>query len=198
MKPRRTAVWIATVVLVGVAGFVLGRATRPQPAVAAAPAGAPSDRLIHQFDFAKAVGWAGEGKWSVESLMNNGLAGTEYKPLIPSTDGAAAIKTLQYLARCDKPLTIDEQQSFFNRFVNWMTDGLAAKGAGPGGGGGGIGQLPFGKLRVYCNHSSFGTREMSQYPTAGGTRGAWTTFMVSDGETSLLFATLTEVTPTTS
>ncbi len=84
---------------------------------------------------------------------------------------------------------------FFNRVVNQMSAAFSTKGAF-GKGGGGIGQLPFGKLRVYCHHSSFGTHENPQYPTAGGTRGAATAFMVSDGETSVLFVTLTEVTPT--
>jgi hypothetical protein len=196
MKSRRNAVWFTSLLIVGLIGYLLGRMAGPGPVRAAAPAGAKPDRVIAHFDFPKAVAWAGEGKWTIGSFLNDGIAGTEYKPLIPASDGAAAIKTLQYLARCDKPLTVDEQQSFFNRFVNWMSDDLAAKGAGPGGGGGGIGQLPFGDLRVYCNHSTFGTRGVSPYPTAGGTRGAATAFMVSDGSTSILFVTLTEVTPT--
>jgi hypothetical protein len=195
MKSRRKAVWFATLLIVGLAGYLLGRMAGPAATRAAAPGGAKPDHVIAQFDFKQAVAWAGEGKWAVESFLNDGIAGTEYKP-VSRSQGDAAIKTLQYLARCDKPLTVDEQQSFFNRVVNQMSDALGAKGAWPGGGGGGIGQLPFGKLRVYCNHSSFSTQESPQYATAGGTRGAATAFMVSDGETSVLFVTLTEVTPT--
>jgi hypothetical protein len=192
MKSRRNAVWFASLLVVGLAGYLLGRMAGSGPVRAAALAGAKPDRVIAHVDFPKAVAWAGKGKWTVESFHNDGIAGTEYKA---AAQGVAASKTLQYLARCDKPLTVDEQQSFFNRVVNQLSDALSAGGAGVGGGGGGIGQLPFGKLRVYCNHSSFGTHESPNHATVGGTRGTATAFMVSDGETSVLFVTLTEVTP---
>ncbi len=109
MKSRRNIAWIVSLVVVGLAGYLLGRTARGRPG-RPHPAGARPDRVITHFDFRPAVAWAGEGKWTVESFLNDGIAGTEYKPVSLATQGAAAVKTLQYLARCDKSLTVDEQQ----------------------------------------------------------------------------------------
>ena len=195
MSSRR---WLPALVggfVVGVAvGFGLGLwahlGAGPRAVAAAVP---PPDRVIDHVDFKAAVGWAGEGKWTVDPFPVDTLNATEFQPISPTSQGTSSAKGFRYLARCDRPLTVDEQQTFFNRFTNHLSDTIG-KHAQPGGGGA-VGQLPVGRLRVYCWHSDFHTGEDPNQGTAGGVRGTATAVMVSDGESSTLVLTLTEVTP---
>src|SRR5262249_42372295 len=147
------------------------------------------DQVIAHFDFKAAVAWAGQGKWTVESLLVNSLSATESKSF--STSEPLSNKGLRYLARCNQPLTVDEQQTFFNRFVNYLKDAIGKHGQ-PGGGGG-VGPLSHDRLRVYCHHLDFHTGENPNLRTVGGVRGTATALMISDGESATLFLTLTEV-----
>jgi len=189
--------WAPVLILAGLAvglaaGYALGRVGGPGPARAAGPAGSP-DRVIEHVDFKAAVAWAGQGQWVVEPLPVESLNATEFKPLSPAGQGSSSSRGLRYMARCDRPLSVDEQQTFFNRFTNHVADAVN-KHAHPGGGGA-VGMLPNGRLRLYVRHSDFHTGEDPNLGTAGGTRGTVTAWMVSDGESSSLFLALTEVTP---
>jgi hypothetical protein len=188
MKRRWLAALVGGFFLGLMAGFALGLLTRPGSSERAGP-----DQVIAHIDFKAAVAWAGQGKWTVESFPVNGLNATEFKPLSPSSQGGLSSKSLRYLARCRRPLTVDEQQRFFNRFVNHLSETIG-KHAQPGGGGS-VGLIPHDRLRIYCHHSDFHTGENPQLRTAGGVRGTATVFMVSDGESATLFLSLTEVTP---
>ncbi|MBY0456153.1 MAG: hypothetical protein K2V38_02325, partial [Gemmataceae bacterium] len=106
-----------------------------------------------------------------------------------------ATKSRRYLAVCKQALTADEQQTFFNKFTNHLSDALG-KRASSGGGGGLVG-LPNGNALIYCRHADFGTRESSETQTTGGVRGTLTMLMVSDGQSSTLFVALTEASPKT-
>jgi hypothetical protein len=188
--------WLPALVggfVVGVAvGFGLGLWTHlaPGPRAAAAP---PPDRVIEYVDFKAAVAWAGQGKWTAEPFPVEPLNATEFQPLSPASQGNASARGSRYLAKCDQPLSVDEQQTFFNRFMNHLSDTLG-KHSQPGGGGA-VGQIPVGRLRVYCWHSDFHTGEDPNLGTAGGVRGTATATMVSDGQSSALVLALTEVTP---
>jgi hypothetical protein len=192
MKRRWLAALIGGFALGFVAGYPLGLFTRPGSSRGASTAVTP-DQVIAHVDFKAAVAWAGQGKWTVESFPVDGLNATEFKPLSTSTQESLSSKSLRYLARCGQPLTVDEQQTFFNRFVNHLSDTIGKHGQ-PGAGGG-VGPLPHNRLRVYCYHSDFHTGENPQLGTIGGLRGTATVLMVSDGESATLFLTLTEVTP---
>jgi hypothetical protein len=192
MKHRWVAALCSGFILGIVAGYALGLFTRPGASQKASPATKP-DQVIAHVDFKAAVAWAGEGKWTVESFPLDGLNATEFKPAITSSQGHLSTRSLRYLAKCDQPLTVDEQQTFFNKFVNQLSDTIGKHGQ-PGGGGT-IGQIPHKRLRIYCHHSEFHTRESSQMQTIGGVRGTATVLLISDGESATLFLTLTEVTP---
>jgi hypothetical protein len=193
MKRRWLAALVGGFALGLVVGLALGLLTRPGSSQRAGPAATP-DQVIAHVDFKAAVAWAGQGKWTVESFPVDGLNATEYKPPSPSTSqGDLSSKSLRYLARCGQPLTVDEQQTFFNRFVNHLSDAIGKHAYA--GAGGGVGPLPHNRLRVYCYHSDFHTGENPPLGTVGGLRGTATVLMVSDGESATLFLTLTEVTP---
>jgi hypothetical protein len=192
MKRRWLAALLVASLFGLVVGYALGLLTRRGSSQRAGPAATP-DQVIAHVDFKAAVAWAGQGKWTVESFPIDGLNATEFKPLSTSTQESLSSKSLRYLARCGQPLTVDEQQTFFNRFVNHLSEAIGKHGQ-PGAGGG-IGQIPHNRLRIYCHHSDFRTGEDPERRTVGGVRGTATVFMVSDGESATLFLTLTEVTP---
>src|SRR5205823_3319624 len=166
MKRRWLAALVGGFALGLAAGYALGLLTRPGSSQRASPAATP-DQVIAHVDFKATVAWAGQGKWTVEAFPV-GLNATEYKPMSTS-QGDLGSKSFRYLARCDQPLTVDEQQTFFNRFVNHLSDAIGRHGQG--GAGGGVGGIRHNKLRIYCYHSDFHTGENPQLRTVGGTRG---------------------------
>jgi hypothetical protein len=189
--------WAPVLVLAGLAvglaaGYSLGRVGGPHSAQAAGLAGTP-DRVIAQVDFPAAVVWAGQGKWAVEPFLVDTLNATEFTPISPTSQGNASSRGRRFMARCTVPLSVDEQQTFFNRFTNHIAQSLGQHSQ-PGGGGA-VGMIPNGRLRIYCHHADFHTRDGPSQGTVGGARGTATTLMVSDGESTTLFLNLTEVTP---
>jgi hypothetical protein len=189
--------WAPILVLAGLAvglaaGFSLGRVGSSGAARAAGVSGTP-DRVIAHVDFPAAVAWAGQGKWVVEPFPVDTLNATEFRPLSPSSHGNLSSRGHRYMARCTLPLTVDEQQTFFNRFTGQLAQALD-RHSQPGGGGA-VGMIPNGRRRIYCHHSDFHTRDDPNQGTVGGARGSATALMVSDGESTTLFLNLMEVTP---
>jgi hypothetical protein len=191
MKRRWLAVLFGGFTLGLLAGYALGLFIHRGSSQNASPAAKP-DQVIAHVDFKAAVAWAGQGQWTVESFPVDGLNATEFKPLSASQE-RLSYKSLRYMARCDQPLTVDEEQTFFNRFVNHLSDTIGKHGQ-PGAGGS-VGPIRHKRLRTYCHHSDFHTGENPQLQTVGGLRGGATVLVVSDGESAALFLTLTEVTP---
>ena len=194
---NKRSVWIFGFgLLIGVlAGYLLSNRLRPTSAQSQ-PAGAKADQVLAKIDLGRAVGWAGEGKWTLVPIPSDSVKQTH--SVVSTPKGEESVSTShQFVIRCDLPeLTTDQEQAFFNRLCNMLREEIGRHAVTTSGGS--IGMVPLFAAkpgRYYCSVIHFHTTPEHPHPEArGGLRGTATVWLTSDGKAASALVTITEMT----
>lgn len=196
MKHRWLTALRIGLLLGSVGGYSLGRFPGPDSSSTNKPP--QSDRVIALFDFAAAVAWASEAKWTVEPHGMNPIDPDgfepEFYPMGSPSPADFSISSLRYLTTNGPPLTVDEQRSFFARFAEHLSYTLGNGGEQPVARSAQL-RIPAGGTNIYHYQIEFYPIQSSRKGTTGGVRGTATVWTVGDGEMTMLTLTLTEVSP---
>jgi len=177
------------------AGYLLAVAFRPSSTHQPGPK-AESDHVLESLDLQDLVAVVGDGKWTLVQIPNDSVRELHTKPWT-SPPTHAHTHTRCYVARCDMPgITADQEHDFFQKMQNRLRAALDTQAVVETGGS--IEGVPLflekdkGRYRYSCTPIHFHTTA-DPSRQRGGSRGSAVMWLTSDGESAVLFVTLTEV-----